>query len=294
MSATVEALIQAERLPARYAEIVEQWWKPLAARLRERHAALGRPMVVGINGAQGSGKSTLCAFLEEVLLPELGLFAVTLSLDDFYLDRTRRAHLAATEHPLFATRGVPGTHDMALLGDVLAALIAREPGTVHIPRFSKADDDVLPRDRWRTVPAPADIILLEGWCIGVTPQNDADLREPVNELERIEDPDGVWRYAVNRQLAGAYRALFDQLDYLIFFEIGEFAEVFANRLLQEQKLRGPDVDQAALRRFVMHYERLTRHALKTLPTLADARIMLGPAQAIGDVIYAGAKREKAR
>ena len=294
MSATIEALIQAERLPARYAEIVERWWKPLAARLRDRHAVLGRPMVVGVNGAQGSGKSTLCAFLEAVLLPELGLSAVTLSLDDFYLDRARRAHLAATEHPLFTTRGVPGTHDVTLLRDMLARLAAPEPGTVRIPRFSKADDDVLPRDQWRSVPTPADIVLLEGWCIGVGPEHDADIREPVNELERIEDPDGVWRCAVNRALAGAYRALFDQLDYLVFFEIGTFADVFANRLLQERKLRGPDVDQTALRRFVMHYERLTRHALETLPAVADARIVLGSTQAISDVIYADVKHEKAR
>lgn len=294
MSATIEALIQTERLPASYAEIVERWWKPLAARLREHHAALGRPMVVGVNGAQGSGKSTLCAFLEAVLLPQLGLSAATLSLDDFYLDRARRAHLAVTEHPLFATRGVPGTHDVTLLRDVLARLAALEPGTVGIPRFSKADDDVLPPDRWRTVPAPADIVLLEGWCIAVGPQEDTDLREPINELERIEDPDGAWRYTVNRALAGGYRTVFDQLDYLIFFEIRGFADVFANRLLQEQKLRGPDVDETALRRFVMHYERLTRHALETLPALADARIVLGPAQAVGDVIYAEAKREKAR
>lgn len=285
MSATIEALIHAERLPASYAETVERWWKPLAARLRDRHAAIGRPMIVGVNGAQGSGKSTLCAFLEAALLPELGLSAVTLSLDDFYLDRARRAHLAATEHPLFATRGVPGTHDVKLLRDVLAKLTAPEPGTVRIPLFSKGDDDLLPGGLWRSVRAPADIVLLEGWCIGVGPQNDVDLHEPVNELERIEDPDGVWRHAVNHALTGGYRALFDQLDYLVFFEIGAFADVFANRLLQERKLRGPDVDQAALQRFVMHYERLTRHALETLPAVADARIVLGPAQTISNVIY---------
>ena len=37
-----------------------------------------------------------------------------LSLDDLYLPKAERLRLARDVHPLLATRGVPGTHDVAL------------------------------------------------------------------------------------------------------------------------------------------------------------------------------------
>src|SRR5690606_17592449 len=77
----VQALIEAERLPADYFAVVEQHWQPLADRIASEEK---RPLLVGINGAQGAGKSTLCKFLEQ-LLAERGLHAVTLSIDDLYL-----------------------------------------------------------------------------------------------------------------------------------------------------------------------------------------------------------------
>ena len=83
------------------------------------------PQVVGICGAQGSGKSTLVAALAERLAEE-GIAAATLSLDDLYFTRAERLRLASEVHPLFATRGVPGTHDIALGLGVLDALARGE------------------------------------------------------------------------------------------------------------------------------------------------------------------------
>ena len=83
MSDPVADLIAAEGLPADYAELVEAHWKPLAT-LIARRAAGRTPLIVGINGAQGSGKTTLCKFLE-LLLKRRSLRAVTLSIDDLYL-----------------------------------------------------------------------------------------------------------------------------------------------------------------------------------------------------------------
>ncbi|MXP41537.1 kinase [Altererythrobacter soli] len=270
-SESIGALIEAERLPDDYAEVVEQYWRPLAEEIARRKDGK-RPLLVGINGAQGSGKSTVCRFLE-VLLGERGLVAVTLSLDDLYLTRAERRALAASVHPLFATRGVPGTHDVPLGMAVLDRLLAGEPA--DLPRFDKAADD---RDSAsRHVPGPVDVVLFEGWCIGAAPQPSYALGEPLNGLERDEDPDGTWRREVNRRLATDYAELFARIDLLIMLEVRDFEAVRANRRLQEEKLgAGPAVmDQAALDRFLAHYQRLTEHMFAELPARADILVEIG-------------------
>src|SRR5690348_14070644 len=74
----------------------------------------GEPILVGLAGAQGSGKSTMAPRVAQQL-EDAGLRTAILALDDFYLTHAERAERARTVHPLLATRGVPGTHDIALL-----------------------------------------------------------------------------------------------------------------------------------------------------------------------------------
>jgi D-glycerate 3-kinase len=120
----------------------------------------GRCLVFGINGAQGSGKSTLAGFLRNALQDAHGLRAAVLSLDDCYLGRADRLRLAAQQHPLFATRGVPGTHDPALGRSLLDRLRELRAGeSLALPAFSKALDDRLPESRWPLVHGPLDLIL---------------------------------------------------------------------------------------------------------------------------------------
>ncbi|MGZ3267744.1 MAG: kinase, partial [Croceibacterium sp.] len=208
MSDAVAALIASERLPDDYRAVVDDYWRPLADQIARRANAT-RPLLVGFNGAQGSGKTTLCRFLE-LLLAERDLNAVTLSLDDLYLPRAERKQAAADHHPLFATRGVPGTHDVELSMAILDRLLSRKP--TDLPIFDKATDDRAPGTRH--VEGPVDVVLFEGWCVGAAPQSAAALREPVNTLERDEDPRGTWRREVNRRLATDYAELFARIDLL--------------------------------------------------------------------------------
>ncbi len=281
MSSAVERLIAEERLPADYRAIVDTHWRPLSETIAERYADSpgGRPLVVGINGAQGSGKSTLCRFLE-VLLVEHNQRAATLSIDDLYLTRAERERLGREVHPLLATRGVPGTHDPALGLPVIEAF--RAGRDLELPRFDKSVDDRAPEAE--TVRGPLEVLLFEGWCLGAAPQDEEALAEPVNTLEAVEDPDCAWRAWVNRALREDYSRLFAELDMLVMLKVPDFATVRRNRALQEDKLRArnPDapglMDAAALQRFLDQYERLTLHMFAEMPARADVLIEIGPDQ----------------
>ncbi len=183
------------------------FYRQLAAWMAGRGRGQGGS-IFGINGGQGSGKSTAAAFLKDELLSAHGLRAVVLSLDDFYLPRAHRERLARDVHPLFATRGVPGTHDVQLGIDTLDKLRELRKGdSLALPQFSKADDDRMPANPWSSVTGPVDIVLFEGWCVGTPPQTSAELAEPVNALEASEDADGRWRHIVNEQLRTSYARL---------------------------------------------------------------------------------------
>lgn len=237
-----------------------------------------KPLVVGICGAQGSGKSTLA---REVLRrgEAQGTAAAILSIDDLYLTRSEREALAREIHPLLRTRGAPGTHDVALGLDVFAALDRGEPAM--LPRFDKAADEPLPRERWEAAPADCELLIFEGWCVGARPQTWSDLAEPVNDLEAREDPDGLWRRYANDALAGPYQPLFARIDALVLLAAPGFEVVFDWRLQQEAELiqANPDAQGAmgpdGIARFVQHYERLTRHILAEMPGRADLVVRLG-------------------
>ncbi|MCC7464188.1 MAG: kinase [Gammaproteobacteria bacterium] len=277
-------LLRAERLPAGYRALIEDLHAPLAARILARAARrAGRPWIVGLCGPQGSGKSTLAVSLQH-LIEARGARAAVLSLDDLYLTRAGRALLARRVHPLLATRGVPGTHDVALGRELIERL--HSATTVALPVFDKGRDDRLPQGAWRSVPAPVDVLLFEGWCVGARPQEAAALIEPINALERSEDPQGIWRRYVNAALAGEYQQLFAQLDQLIMLSATGFEQVYAWRFEQERKLRGrlqaagadasATMDEVQLARFVQLFERLTRHMLAEMPARADEVLAARP------------------
>ncbi|WP_439532826.1 kinase [Polymorphobacter sp.] len=237
-------------------------WRPLAARIAGWRAGQGRDLLVGLSGVQGSGKSTLAALLVDLLGTDHGLRAVAVSIDDFYLTRAERSRLAATVHPLFLTRGVPGTHDMGLIRQFLASL-SLTFGPVRVPRFDKTADDRAPQSAWTAIDAPVDVVIFEGWCLGARPQPAEALALPINALEAQEDADGRWRTAVNDQLAGPYAALWERLDRLLVLQAPSWDVVAGWRAQAETRMNA-----AELGRFMQHYERISR-ALLDDPPVAD-------------------------
>lgn len=239
-----------------------------------------RTPVFAISGLQGSGKSTLAAQIAERAEAD-GLRVALLSLDDLYLTRDQRQRLARDVHPLLATRGPPGTHDVALGCRVLDAL--REGEGIALPRFDKlADDRVTDAGEIRQE-GRVDLVLFEGWCVGAIAEDEAALAVPLNALERDEDADGRWRRYCNDALRRDYPALWSRIDALWFLQPPGFEIVRTWRWQQEQAMVSRDparggMDRAQLDRFIQHYERTSRHLLATLPATADRVIRLDEAR----------------
>lgn len=238
-----------------------------------RIARSRRPYILGLSGLQGSGKSTLARVMKAQAQTR-GWPTEVLSLDDFYYARSGREELARDVHPLLRTRGVPGTHEIELMMSVLAGLpnaSAKLP--VPHPRFDKGRDTRFPPSRWYHVTRPPQLVIVEGWALGIRPQLQSALVKPVNELERSADPDGRWRHWVNKQLRG-YQPLWRKFDALIVLQAPSWDIVRRWRGEQEEELVARHaplaMDAKALERFLAHFERLSRHALATLPPLADS------------------------
>lgn len=269
------AFMARERLPPSFQASVEQIYAPLAQAIVHRQAG-GKGFVVGVTGPQGSGKSTGTAILR-LLLQEAGLRVASFSLDDLYLTRDERLALAADVHPLLRTRGPPGTHDLAMGVELISRLVAGE--SVALPAFDKGLDDRRPPSEWPRFEGPADVVLFEGWCVGARPQDQAELSHPMNALEREQDLDGTWRQYVNRSL-DAYQAMFAPIEMMIQMRAPDFGCVLRWRREQEAKLRAgaggrhamTDIEVAI---FIQHYERVSRHIDREMPSRADAVIDLG-------------------
>jgi D-glycerate 3-kinase len=235
--------------------------------------------VYGIAGLQGTGKSTLSAQVA-TLAADQGRHVAVLSIDDFYLDHDQRRQLGRDVHPLLATRGPPGTHDLALACDTIDAL--REGRAAALPRFDKIDDRRLPRAAWPLC-AQADLVILEGWFLKTPPQAPGALAAPVNALEHDEDPDGDWRHYCNAALDRDYPPLWRRLDRLLFLQGPGFEVVPDWRWQQEQTLQACEparrtMTRAQVERFVQFFERVSRQALATLPGIAEWTVQLGAAR----------------
>lgn len=127
--------------------------RELVAWLRAALAAHPGTFLLGITGPPGSGKSTLAArLLAELAIPR----SATVSLDDFYLDPEERRARG------LRFRGPPGTHDLALIEDFLAAM-KREGSFAFLPRYDREHERRLPAER---VAGPLRLCIVEGWFLG--------------------------------------------------------------------------------------------------------------------------------
>jgi D-glycerate 3-kinase len=185
-------------------------WIPLAMQLAARKKALGRPLIQGILGGQGTGKTTMGRMLT-LILNQLGDRTLSLSIDDLYKTYAERQQLREAD-PRLIWRGPPGTHDVDLGLQVLDQLREQSAEPIAIPRFDKsAYQGAGDRTDPELVEA-ADIILFEGWFVGVRPV-EADIW--VNAPAPILTESDRQFARDNNQRLGDYLPLWDRLDSLM-------------------------------------------------------------------------------
>jgi D-glycerate 3-kinase len=246
-----------------YRDFVRQLWSRLSSNL-------SFPAIVGVTGAQGSGKTTLATMLV-LWAREQGIAAAAVSLDDYYLSQQQRAVLAVTIHPLLAMRGMPGSHHIEqAIADAQAVLCGE---SIALPSFDKALDQPGSPGASQHI----DMLIVEGWCLGLTPQSPEQLIGAINSLELTEDQCGHWRTFVNSQLATHYQLYWQLFSQLIWLKAPDWPAICRWRALQEQQLwlsRGKGMNDAELARFMQSFQRLTEHSFLLLPQLADVVVEL--------------------
>lgn len=246
-----------------YQDFIKQLWTRL-------HIDLRSPTVLGITGAQGSGKTTLATMLM-LWARDQGITVESVSLDDYYLSRQQRMVLAANFHPLLAMRGMPGTHHIAqAIADAQAVLQGQ---MVSLPTFDKALDEPSEPRTLKKI----DLLIVEGWCLGLIPQTPEQLNTAVNTLELAEDQTNRWRTFVNQQLAGEYQQYWQLFSKLIWLRAPDWSAICRWRALQEQQLwssRGKGMTDAELERFMQSFQRLTEHSFLVLPQRVDIVVEL--------------------
>lgn len=199
------------------------------------------PLIVGIQGVQGCGKSHSAEQIK-ILLGKQGTHVAVFSIDDFYLPRHAMGD---------AIRGRPGTHDTDLLKEVLRYLHERK-FPVHVPIYDKTAHNGM-GDRSSqsvTIDEAVQVVIVEGWCIGFAP---------------IADPP-TSMLAVNAHLH-EYDAIFRKsLDCLVvLIASGHCAFEWRERAEANMRLRtGKGMNTETVREFVAHYQPVYDVYLKKL------------------------------
>ena len=253
---------------------LKNFYTPICNSIYKWHKLNQKVLVVGLSGGQGSGKTTIAQIIKIILRSEFKLNVINFSIDDFYKTRKERKKMSKKIHKLFLTRGVPGTHDIALLKKCFSSLFKKNFKSFLIPKFDKSNDDRFPKNKWIKVKKKPDIVIFEGWCLGAKHQSKKELKKPTNLLEKNYDKSLIWRKKVNIELKTRYKKIFKIINKLIFLKVPNFNYVYKWRLLQEKKLSKTSkgkktMSQSEIKNFIMYYERITSQMLKDLKFYSD-------------------------
>ena len=229
-----------------------------------------RPLIIGLAGGQGSGKTTISSILTLILQKYFRLNVFKVSIDDFYKTRKDRKLLSKNKHPLLMTRGVPGTHDIDLMLKFFKKVKSKNFKNFTVPKFNKAIDDRCKKGLWYKLRSKPDIIIFEGWCVGAKAQTTSELKKPINSLESVYDQGAEWRSYVNKQLKKKYNTLFKYLDGLLYLKAKNFNLLRIWRLKQERKLWVQTKNKKNLKimssgdvlNFMQTYQRITQQMFK--------------------------------
>ena len=270
---------------------LKKFYIPISFWIENKYRQKGDILFIGFSGGQGSGKTTIAEILKIILKKFFKRNVHVSSIDDFYKTLQERKKMADAIHPLFKTRGVPGTHDINLIKNFFNFIKKKKFKKIKLPKFDKSKDNRLNKKHWFNIKKKPEIIILEGWCVGAKPQLNLSIKKPKNNLEKYEDKELIWRKYVNQKLKKEYKKLFKMIDYFIFMKIPNFKMVFKWRLLQEKKLKKKSylhkkiMSYNEVKRFIMFYERITLQMIKDLSKSASIIMLLKNNHQIKKILF---------
>ncbi|RGB42271.1 P-loop containing nucleoside triphosphate hydrolase protein [Rhizophagus diaphanus] len=251
------------RQPSQKLEILSNFIIENYNKFRKKSNITNKPLIVGLNGIQGCGKTTIANELVKYLKVTNNLSVVTCSIDDFLLTYKDQCKLAEKNfgNKLLEFRGQPGTHDILLGKQILQELCdvqkkysdlhekLEEEGSmkfsnlsVSIPSYDKSLNngrgDRSPN--WNVILPPIHIILIDGWCLGFNHLSSSKLKEvydnasscsalkshPISHLEIINE--NLKQYEEN---------WYPFLDIFICIEAEDINYVYQWRLEQEHNMK---------------------------------------------------------
>lgn len=241
-------------------------WLPLAEWLAQRRRSLTYPLIQGILGGQGTGKTTLTAMLS-TLLNHLGYRVCSLSLDDLYKTYGDRQQLQQQD-PRLRWRGPPGTHDIELGLAVLQQLQqANKTDPIAIPRFDKSAHGGAGDRTQPELTTGADIVLFEGWFVGARPIADFAFEQAPPPI--VTAGDRAFARDCNLRLRD-YEPLWDYLDALIVLHPVDYHLSRHWRRQAEQQMRAtgrPGMSDLEIDQFVDYFWRSLHPDLFITPLL---------------------------
>ena len=258
-----------------------------------KKASKKKPLIIGLAGGQGIGKTTITSIITIILKKYFKLNVFKISIDDFYKTRKQRILLSKNKHPLLMTRGVPGTHDINIILNFFRKIKVKKFKSLKLPKFNKAVDERYKQNLWYKIKSKPDVVIFEGWCVGAKSQNFRQLKKSINSLERIHDQTFKWRQYVNYQLETKYKKLFNQLDGLLYLRAKNFSLLRRWRLKQEKKLWLKSKNKKNLKimnkdqvkNFMDTYQRITQQMFKDMPKYSSIIMNLNSSHQIKNIRY---------
>ncbi|KAI1470655.1 P-loop containing nucleoside triphosphate hydrolase protein [Daldinia caldariorum] len=204
-----------------------------------------RPFIIGLNGVQGAGKTTLVKALAWELENHQNLKTLVCSIDDFYLRHEDQAALAKSQpdNLLVQVRGEPGTHDMNLARDFFTALCEDRP--VKVPQYDKSaysgQGDRVPESQWKTVNGPdqpkIQVVIFEGWCVGFRYLSPVEMSLKWNSPTRTLHQHRLDHLNFVNERLRDYDTITDTFNAFIHIDAENTEWVYDWRLEQETMLR---------------------------------------------------------
>ena len=167
---------------------------PLLSQAYKFHNGFSDRKIIGISALPGTGKTTLGKWLEG-MSKKLNFKISVISIDDFYLP-SDEMKLAINNNPWNVSRGFPGSHSVELMYEKL--LNWQINGELNVPVFDKSLRNGLgDRSHWRS--DNPDILIIEGWFLGIEPFPSGFNYQDIN-LAELSPLESTYRFNIQNNL----------------------------------------------------------------------------------------------